>query len=107
MYMRVLDIAGTHVNNPTCPQKWIAATSDGTYYCVDCGFPLLWKTVEVEEKPSASVWKCDTCGKNYSQVEADKLQWYDGLRCGEKALEEEPGVCCGGLVTRHDLECKE
>ena len=44
-------------------------------------------------------YKCDDCGKIYTQAEVEGLDWYDGLRCNESALEEEEhGICCGGLV---------
>ena len=52
MFMMVLDMEVIHANNPDCPRRWIAVCPDGKqYFCVDCGFQLTWKRVEVEEKP--------------------------------------------------------
>lgn len=49
MIVMTLDVRATHVNNPDCPMR-IAPHLDGRgWYCVDCGFDILHKRVEVSE----------------------------------------------------------
>jgi hypothetical protein len=50
MQVVTLDPRATHVNNPNCPMR-LALMPDGkTWYCVDCGFAILHKRLEVEEE---------------------------------------------------------
>jgi len=44
----VLDVRGTHVNNPDCPMHLAPLPNGRGWYCVDCGFEILQKRLEVE-----------------------------------------------------------
>jgi hypothetical protein len=48
MYVTVLDVRGTHVNNPDCPMR-IAQTPRGGWVCLDCGFEILQKRVNYHQ----------------------------------------------------------
>jgi len=45
-----LDPRATHVNNPDCPMRLVPAPNGG-WMCIDCGFQLIMKAVEVEHLP--------------------------------------------------------
>lgn len=42
----VLDVKGTHVRNPNCPMR-LAQDPQGRWYCVDCGFHVMWKRMRI------------------------------------------------------------
>jgi len=50
MYVTVLDVRGTHVNNPDCPMHLAPLPNDRGWYCVDCGCEILHKRLEVESR---------------------------------------------------------
>ena len=40
MIVWTLDVKATHIKNPNCKGQW---------YCVDCGFPILMKRIEIKK----------------------------------------------------------
>jgi len=48
-----------------------------------------------------AVWRCELCGRVYTQAEIEELCWYDGLRCDEPDADqnEHDDVRCGGVVS--------
>jgi len=49
MKIVVLDVRATHTNNPDCPMR-LAPLPDGQgWICVDCGFEILQRSIEVSE----------------------------------------------------------
>jgi len=49
MIIMVLDPVRTHVNNSDCPSRLIQKPN-GEWFCIDCGFPIVWTRIEVEER---------------------------------------------------------
>lgn len=44
MLVKTLDPKKTHTNNPNCPSR-LAQDPRGNWYCIDCGFRIVWTEV--------------------------------------------------------------
>ena len=48
MIVWTLDVKATHIKNPNCKMR-LAQDPKGQWYCVDCGFPILMKRIEIKK----------------------------------------------------------
>lgn len=49
MRILALDPKKTHEHNPTCKMRVAPSPNGKDWYCLDCGCPILWTTISVEE----------------------------------------------------------
>lgn len=58
MRILTLDVRATHVNNPDCPMRLVPHPDGRNWICLDCGFEIVMKWVELHEETQERTLRC-------------------------------------------------
>ena len=71
--------------------------------CLDCGNRKASGTrigaISLLKNEDDELWKCEVCGKWYTEEEGRNLEWIDGFRCSAFADDNGKPCMCGGIVS--------
>lgn len=118
MKIMTLDLRKTHVNNPDCKMR-IAQKPNGSWYCADCGFEIVWSWVEVSEVLEDGPTKANSEGgcewphyvdspicvydrDSFEKYQSGEYKVPTHCVCGAELIHEKPATVClveGGAMT--------